>query len=418
MLSDAMKRLAVHGGPKVRETPWPPRRLFDEAEKQAVLDLFDAATASGEAFSYDGAPEQAYCRAFTAYMGGGYADAVSSGSAAVYVALRVLELEPFTEVIVPPVTDMGGVMPVPLCNCIPIVADTAPRSYLVGPEQIAERITDRTSAIIVAHIAGLVCDMDPIMEIARARGIPVIEDCAQAHGATYKGRPVGTFGDVAAFSTMSGKHHATGAQGGVVYTRREDLYWKSRRASDRGKPFGLEGEDTNVVCTLNFNSNDLASAIGLVQLKKLPAILEGRRQVARALAERCETLETIRIDLGLPDSDGAFWFLVFELDTDKVSCGVAAFAAALEAEGMPFFAQYTQPFTRHRWYRERAVFGSSGYPWSCPLYKGDPNREYPLPNMDDAHTRLFGLRIHENLTDADIEDAFAALRKAETAYMK
>ena len=418
MSADAMKELAINGGEKVRAEPWPPRRLFAEEEKQAAMDLFDASIASGGAFGYNGEVEEAYCNEFAGFMGGGYADAVNSGTTAIYVALRALDLAPFTEIIVPPVTDMGGVMPVPLINCIPIPADTAPGSYNCGPEQIEERITERTSAIIAAHIAGQPVDMDPVIEIARAKGIPVIEDCAQAHGATYKGRLVGTIGDIAAFSTMSGKHHATGGQGGVVFTKSEDLYWGSRRASDRGKPFGLVNTPFNVTCSLNLNLNDLSAAIGRVQLKKLPKIVEGCRRSAREIAERCKTLSAVEVDLGLPNTEGAFWFLVFRLDLDKVECDVDTFVSALGAEGLPFAARYTRPFTEHDWFKNRAVFGTSGYPWTCPLYNGDPDQEYLLPNMEQAHASLFRIKVHEGLTSKEADDVFKALSKAEAAFLK
>ena len=306
---------------------------------------------------------------------------------------------PFTEVVVPPVTDPGGVMPVPLVNCIPIPADTAPGSYNCGPDQIAARVSERTSAIVVAHISGLPVDMDPVMELARAKGIPVIEDCAQAHGATYKGRLVGTIGDVGTFSTMSGKHHATGGQGGVVYTQTEDLYWRARRASDRGKPFGIEGTTGNVAAALNLNLNDLSAAIGRVQLRKLPGILDGCRRAARAVADRCRDLEAVSVDMGLPDTEGAFWFLVLRLDRRRVSVSVDDFVKALQAEGLPFSARYTTPFTEHPWHKNRAVFGSSGYPWSCPLYKGNPSQTYSLPNTADSHDHLFTIKIHEKVTD-------------------
>ena len=409
-------RLALNGGDKVRTAPWPPRRLFTEEEKAAAVALFDRSIETGDAFSYGGETEEAYCRAFADFMGGGYADAVNSGTSAIYVALRALGIEPFTEVIVPPVTDMGGVMPVPLMNCIPVVADTAPGDYNCGPEEIEARITERTSAIIAAHISGMPVDMDPVLEIARAKGIPVLEDCAQAHGATYKGRLVGTMGDIAAFSTMSGKHHATGGQGGVVYTRNEELYWRALRASDRGKPFGLEGTATNVTCSHNLNLNDLSAAIGLVQLKKLPAILEGCRRIAREIARKCSGLQAVRIKTEPPDVEGAFWFLVAQIDVEKLRCGIDTFVAAMQAEGIPFSARYTLPITEHEWYRKRAVFGTSGYPWASPLYKGDPNQDYPLPNLEKVHESLCMLKVHENMTEADAADVARALAKVEAAY--
>jgi len=422
MSANVPSQLAINGGQKVRTEPWPARRLFAEEEKLAAVALFDRSIASGEAFSYNGEEEEAYCKEFAGFLGGGYADAVNSGTTAVYVALQALALEPFTEVIVPPVTDMGGVMPVPLINCIPILADNAPGSYNVGPEQIAARITERTSAILVAHIAGLPIDMDPVMEIARSQGIPVIEDCAQAHGATYKGRYVGTIGDmserhIAAFSTMSGKHHATGGQGGVVFTKNEDLYWRARRASDRGKPFGLDDATSNVTCALNLNLNDLSAAIGRVQLKKLPKIIEGCRRAAKQINQRCRPLKAVEVDMGLPDTEGVFWFLVFRLDLEKVSVEIDTFVNALEAEGLPFAAHYTQPFTRHDWFKNRAVFGASGYPWACPLYQGDPDQEYAVPNFDQVDASLFRIKVHENLTEKEADDIFEALSKVETAFL-
>jgi perosamine synthetase len=418
MSTDAMNQLAISGGEKVRTAPWPPRHLFTEEEKQVAVSMFDQAIASGNAFCYNGEEEEAYCAEFAEFMGGGYADAVNSGTSAVYVALRALDLEAFTEVIVPPVTDMGGVMPVPLMNCIPVPADTAPGSYNMGPEQIEARITDRTSAILVAHIAGQPADMDPIMEIAQAKGIPVVEDCAQAHGATYKGRLVGTMGDTAAFSTMSGKHHATGGQGGVVFTRREDLSWRARQASDRGKPFGVDGATGNVICSHNLNLNDLSAAIGRVQLRKLPQINAGCRKAAQAIGERCQGLKAVEVDLGLPNTEGAFWFLVFQLDVDKVSVDVDTFVKALQGEGLPFNCRYTLPFTDLPWFKERAVFGTSGYPWTSPLYKGDPDQAYPLPNLERVHNSLFMLKVHEKVTEAEADDVAKALTKVEAAFLK
>jgi len=412
MTREVSGKLAMDGGPAVREDPFPARGLFGEAEKRAAMDLFDRCIETGQAFTYNGG----YCREFAEMLGGGFADAVNSGTSAIYVALRALEIEPFTEVIVPPITDPGGVMPVPLLNGIPVPADTAPGSLNMGPDQISERITERTSAILVAHIAGLPADMGPIMEIADAHGLPVIEDCAQAHGATYKGRQVGTFGTLAAFSTMSGKHHATGGQGGVVFTRHEDLYWRCRRASDRGKPFGLEGATSNVSASLNFNIDELSAAIGRVQLARLPGIVSARRRWAVALAEGCLSLESVRLETGLPESEGVFWFLWFALDLDRLTVDKATFVEALAAEGLPVAPSYYHAHSEDAWWRNRTVFGSSGYPWACPLYKGDPKADYPLPNARAADDSHFMMYFHENWSEREVADTLAALRKVEEAF--
>ena len=158
--------LAVNGGPRVRERPWPDRRRFGPDDKSAVDALFDESIATGRPFRYDGPSEEAFCREFAEFMGGGFVDGVSSGSTALYVALKALGVEPFTEVIVGCMTDPGGMMPIPLLNCIPIVADVTPGTLSPGPDQIEALVTPHTSAIVVAHIAGYPADVRAIAEVA------------------------------------------------------------------------------------------------------------------------------------------------------------------------------------------------------------------------------------------------------------
>ncbi|NOZ28240.1 MAG: hypothetical protein GXP39_09340 [Chloroflexi bacterium] len=416
---DRRAQLAIHGGEKVRTDPWPPRRLIGPEEKAAVDALFDEAIASGQAFGYGGPEETAYCEEFAEFMGGGYVDAVSSGTAGIYVALKALEVEPFTEVIVGAVTDPGGMMPIPLLNCIPIVADSAPGSYNTGPDQVRALISPLTSAIVVAHIGGEPTDIEGIVAVARERGIPVIEDCAQAHGAMLHGRPVGTFGDIAVFSTMFGKHHCSGGQGGLVYTRSEDLYDAVRRASDRGKPFGLPPGATNCVASLNFNLNELAAAIGRVQLRKLPGIVERRRAVVARLIDGLRDLQTVSVPSPIEGAEPSYWFLRMRFHADRATCDKETFCQALQAEGLPVVPHYRAalPHTMD-WFVHRRVFGRSRLPWSSPLYHGDPDRQFPCPNAEAAMEAHFNLSCHENWGDREIADAIAIFRKVEAAYLR
>ncbi len=233
-------KLAIDGGSPVRSTPMPLRRLIGEEEKLGAMKVFDEAIATGEAFGYNGKYEVQYEKDFCEFMGGGFADGVNSGTNAVFVALGALQLDALSEVIVSPISDPGGVMPVVFAGCVPVMADSDPRSFNTCATEIEPWITTRTRAILVAHILGEPVDLDPIMELASAHDLYVIEDCAQAQGALYKDRLVGSIGHIAAISTMFSKHHCTGGQGGVVYTRDEALYWNARRFADRGKPFNLE----------------------------------------------------------------------------------------------------------------------------------------------------------------------------------
>ena len=414
----ALADLAINGGPKVREKPFPGRRLLGPEEKAAVDALFDQAIASGEAFGYNGPPEEAYCREFAEFMEGGYADAVSSGTAAVYVALRALNIEPFTEIIVSSITDPGGMMPVVMLNCIPVVADTEPGRYNTGPKQIEKLISPLTSAILVAHIGGEPADIEAITALARKHKIPVVEDCAQAHGAKLNGKMVGTFGDIAAFSTMFGKHHRTGGQGGVVYTKDERFYWEVRRTADRGKPFGLPEGSTNCLVSLNFNLNDLSAAIGRVQLKKLPGIIKKRQRLVANLSEGFKKLKAVSIPPKLPGSEPSYWFLRVQLDTDKVICDKDTFCQALISEGMPVAASYRHMPHTQDWYKNRRVFGSSGYPWKSPLYKGDPNRKFPCPNALAVTAVQFNLAVYESWGEPEAVDIITVFKKVESAYLK
>jgi dTDP-4-amino-4,6-dideoxygalactose transaminase len=408
--------LAIDGGMKVRTTPFPKRHLFDEQEKQAVLSLFDRAIESGDAFGYNGPEEQAYESEFAAYTGGGYADLVNSGTAALYVALGALELKVAGEVIVPPITDPGGVMPVALLNQVPVVADAQPGSFNAGPEQIEAVLTPHTRAIIVAHIAGEPADMDPILKLARDRNIPVIEDCAQAHGARYKGRPVGTMGTLGIFSTMSGKHHATGAQGGVVFTQDEDLYWRVKRFADRGKPFNTEAT-SNLRAGLNLNGNDLAAAIGRVQLRKLPSILQRRREIAMQIGEGIAGLKAVSVGWQVPDTEGVYWFMRVHVDTSKLKVDKDTFAKAVAAEGIPVTPSYRHIPAEAVWFCERRVFGDSDYPWGLPAYEGNRTAEFPCPNAVAAVTSHFVLSLHENYGRQEVEDIVRTLAKVEKAYL-
>jgi len=403
----------VHGGPKARRFPWPSRKLFGRAEKKVVVGLMNREIQQGNALIYGGPEESAYCVAFVDYMGGGYADAVNSGTNAVYLALRALDLEPFTEVIVPPVTDPGGSMPVALLNCVPVPADTAPGSLNCSVEQIEAVLTERTSAIMVAHLAGHPVDMDPIIELARAHSIPIVEDCAQAHGARYKGQLVGTMGDVAAFSTMYGKHHATGAQGGIVYTRDPSIFVRAKQAADRGKPFGaVVSKPQYVTASLNFNQDELSMAIGRVQLEKLPRALVRRRVFAQTVAAGLKEVEGLKMVEELPDTESVHWFLMIQLDEEKLSCSNAEFANALEIEGIggtsggyPFFP------TDHPWYTDRMVFGSSDFPWANTDRPDLGRKPFEFPNARAANRQCVRVDVHENLGLQEAADLVSAIKK-------
>ena len=221
--------LAIHGGERVRKTPMPARLALGDNERQMILSVLDYYRERNVDPGYEGHFEKMYCRAFAEMMGGGYADAVATGTSSLYIAVAALNLPKGSEVLVSPITDPGSMAAIVLNGFKPRLMDTKPGSYNVGPEQFAERIEPNVTAAMIVHAAGQAAEIDKIVEIAHARGIKVIEDCAQSHGALLRAKRVGTFGDIAAFSTMYRKAHMTGA------FRRRGVYEGSRAAPSRGR---------------------------------------------------------------------------------------------------------------------------------------------------------------------------------------
>ncbi|MCK5802859.1 MAG: DegT/DnrJ/EryC1/StrS family aminotransferase [Lentisphaeria bacterium] len=415
------EKLAIDGGLKVREKPFPPRGLIGEEEKAAAMRLFDDAIASGNAFGYNGKYEQQYETDFAEMMGGGFADGVNSGTNAVFCAVGALRLDALSEVIVPPITDCGGIMPVVMAGCVPVVADADPRTYNTCAEQIEPLITERTRAIIVAHISGDAVDMDPVVALAKKHGLYLVEDCAQSHGTTYKGRRVGTIGDIAAFSTMNGKHHCTGGQGGVVFTRNEKLHWQGRRFADRGKPFNVDpadGTNGNVYAGINCNLNDLSAAIGNCQLKKLPQMIASRVKVGNAVRDALADNPIVNVGWQVPDSQSCYWFLRTTVDPDALTVSKNQFCAALSAEGLGVNPSYRAIPSEYTWFQDKACFGTSGFPWDCSDYKGPRTPQAHIENAIEVTDRNFNITMHESCGDQEVADIVAALEKVASAYAK
>jgi perosamine synthetase len=413
-----MVQLAIDGGAPVRTLPFPRRILVGEEEIDALHELLEKERTRGGGFDrYGGEHVDAYEREFAAYHGVAYATATSSGTAAVHAALGALRLDIAQEVISSPITDPGAVAPILWDNCIPIFADADPETMNVDPASIAVRITPRTKAIIVGHIAGQPVDMDPVMEVARALGIPVIEDCSQSHAARYKGRLVGTIGDIGVFSLMGGKHSTAGGQGGMVITNNEGYYWNAKRFSDRGKPFN-SAERKNLFLGLNYRMTEIEAVIGRVQLQKLEGVVTTRRALAADLAAQIADLRTVRVGRVIPGAVSSYWLLLLHIDPSKLTVTKEQFARAAAAEGIPIDPHYDWIAYETPWIRQRANYGASGCPWTCPYYGREVEYEGSCPNARVAIDAHMILPWHECLTSREVADISAVLHKVEAAYLQ
>ena len=401
--------LAINGGPKVREEPMPYRKLFGENELEIVKRVFQDSWREGVDFGYQGKYEKMYTDEFCNFQGGGFADAVSSGTAAIYLSLKALEangdIRPGSNVIVSPITDPGGVAPVIIAEMNPVIADSRSNSFNIGPDEFEEALTPNTRAAILTHAGGHPIDIKPILEIANSKGIKIIEDCSQAHGALYKGKRVGRFGDIAAFSTMFSKNHATGGCGGLVYTESENYYWLIRSLADRGKPFHSPDFDPKnpsefLFPALNFNLDELSCAIGLSTLSKLQETIDRRYEIARKIDASLERSSVVFPCQPQLDCKPSLFFHTVEVAVDKLRVSKKEFVEAVAAEGI--------------WINPHYRYVVSEWKWTLRYLQSKRN----TPNAIDFRNRTFNILFTEQFTDAEIEDIIKGILKVESHYAR
>ncbi len=274
----------------------PGYEVFGEEERSAVLEVFELNGGVLFAHGFDAMRNgvyrvREYERAFAERFGFSHSQAVSSGSAAVRVALEAAGVGPGDEVVTQSHTFVATVEAILQLGAVPVIVDID-ETLNMDPRALEEAITERTTAVIPVHMMGEMCDMDPIVRIAEQSGLLIVEDCAQALGATYKGAWSGTFGVSAAFSTDAGKTLNTG-EGGMVATMSEEIYCRARAFHDHGHSYQPDvgrGNDPASVVGFNYRLTELQAAIGIVQLGKLDYIVSRQRENKALLMERISSL--------------------------------------------------------------------------------------------------------------------------------
>ena len=270
---------------------------------------------SGNVNYWTGSEGRQFEAEYAEYLGVNHAIAVTNGTAALELALYALDVGPGDEVVTTSRTFVASASAIVMRGATPVIADVDRESQNMTAETIESVLTPKTKAIIVVHLAGWPCDMDPILELARERGIKVIEDCAQAHGATYKGRQVGSLGDVSAFSFCQDKIITTGGEGGLVAMNDEDLYKRAWAFKDHGKDYDLVHEPQTdsgyrwLVKSFgtNLRMTEMQAAIGRVILQKLDGWVETRRRNASILDENIAGLPGLRLTRPPKDVGHAYY---------------------------------------------------------------------------------------------------------------
>ncbi len=393
----AVRRLAMLGGPRavpagLRVLRWP---VVTGEDERAVLDVM--ATGKFTSASTGESEVKALEREWAALVGTRHCVAVSNGTAALSLCLAALGVQPGDEVIVPALGFVAcGLAPLHVL-AVPVFVDVQPRSFNLDPDAVEAAVTPRTRAVLAVHLHGLPAEMDRLLALAARHGLDVVEDAAQAHGATYHGRTVGSIGRVNAFSLNVSKNLPTCGEGGLITTDDDGLGARATLMRQFGEVIPQQGERSYVshLFGWNFKLSAMQAAFTRSQLTRFDEYRKLREQNVRRLLERLEALPGLVPPVVLPGRDHAWHILRFRVDPaaaglDGVAAGPlrAALLRALRAEGVPLSHYQLMPLPAQGVFQARQALG--GYPWRLP---GVRQREYRVeehPNamavIDDSFT--------------------------------
>jgi len=394
------ERLALHGGAPVRARLLPyGRQQLDEADVAAVVECLrgDWLTTGPRVAEFE--------RRVAERVGVRHAVAVSSGTAALHTAAFAAGLGPGDEAVVPPLTFAATANAVLYQGATPVFADVRPDTLTLDPARVREKLTPRTRAIVAVDFAGHPADLDELRELARARGLALLDDAAHALGAEYRGRPVGGQADLTTFSFHPVKHVTTG-EGGMVVTDDAALAARAARFRNHGITTGAaerfqSGEWFYEMADLGFNYRltDVQCALGLSQLAKLDRFLARRAAIAARYREALGSLAGVALQAVAPDVRHAWHIFPLLLDLERLAADRRAIFTALRAEGIGVNVHYI-PVYWHPYYQRL------GYPKGlCPV-------------AERAYERLLTLPLFPAMEDRDVEDVVTAVRRVITHYAR
>jgi dTDP-4-amino-4,6-dideoxygalactose transaminase len=330
--SPVRDELALYGGEKTAREPFPPWPQFAEKTLTEIVEPLR----SGRLSYWSGLRGREFEAAWASWIGAAHAISCSSGTAALHTALLGLGISPGDEVIVPSHTFLSTSLAALHAGAVPVFCDVAD-DQTIDPRALETMITDRTRAIIVVHLYGVVCAMDRIIEVALRHGIPMVEDCAQSVGGEFRGRKTGTIGDAGCFSFSEGKHVSTGGEGGMIVTRSDALAAACRCLRDYGREQGGAEQAAHVRVGYNYRLTEIQSIIGKGELDRLDTWnLPRRAGFAKTYDHAFAHLYGVRaLPLNTPDRRNAYWKYPLQLDLEKLTCGGEECRRAIVAEGIP-----------------------------------------------------------------------------------
>ena len=413
------KKLAINGGTPARKRSDPPMypggNLIDEEEERSVLETLR----SKRLFRYYGPNEgpskvEEFEQAFREFMGARYALAVTSGTAALVCGLQAVGIGPGDEVIIPAFTWIATASAVLAVGGVPVLAEVD-RSLTLDPQDVEAKINAHTRAIIPVHMRGVPCKMDEILTIARSHQLKVVEDAAQADGASYHGRRLGSLGDVGCYSLQFNKIITSG-EGGMVVTNQENIWQRAIMYHDVVGGLRNHLPDEQILWGINFRMPELLAAVMLVQLRRLDGLLEAMRARKRMLVNGLDDIARRKgvqfQEIPDPDGDASVAFIFFAEDSPSAD----RIAEAIEAENIGTWRLYKPDDIDYHVYRHwtpiihQRTWTPGGGPWR---WAKRPIQYSPdeCPRSLDWLGRAVHLDVYPLLTNLDMEETIEGITK-------
>ena len=417
MQSQSDQKLALGGGTKTRELAWPEWPTYDDGTERALRSVLHSGrwTISGP-FTGQSSKERLFARQFAQYCDSNYCTPVTSGTASLTIALLALGIGGGDEVLIPGLTWVACASATMAVGAVPVMVDIDPATLAMSISAARRAVSDRTAAIMVVHPYCRVADLDGFLALSEDMGVPLVEDCSQAHGARWRGRRVGSLGVLGCFSMQQSKILTSG-EGGAVVTSDRELYGRLEQLRADGRMFSsepmrgsLELEEVGLVQGHNFCLGEFQAAVLLDRLAHLDEQNARRRQFVQTLRHKLERQTIAWLPLEDPRAEPTYYNLVLELEMDKFGGNsVDAVARAMTAELGVQVSPVYRPTNRHPLYR----------PLLSPRYRDDAARaaaldpsRFALPNADAARERFITFPNWVLLAgDEGVDDILAALRK-------
>ena len=405
--------MAIFSGSKIREKPFPKYPIITSDEKNAVLEVLESGNLStfvaspGENF-LGGKKIRQFEEEFAKYVGTKFAIAFNSATSALHAAVAAVGVNPGEEVIVPPYTFTSTATCVLMHNAIPVFSDVKSDTYCLDPTKLNDAISHLTRAIISVHLFGHPCDMDEIMDIAHKNNFKVIEDCAQAPGAIYKGKKVGTIGDCGVFSFQETKNMMTG-EGGMLVTNDEEIAKIAQMVRNHGEmilPSLKSRTYKSEILGWGYRMTEIEAAIGIVQLAKLDKMNDERIKLAEYLTKKIHTIEGLT-HIRYNHVKHVYYVYSFSIDEKKIGISRDKFCEALRAEGIPCNGGYVKPLYLNPLYLEKRAFAFKHYIGDVKYEKGI----CPVSELLNEKLLVVIPVCRPSATVKDMDDIFNAIKK-------